>query len=221
MCRAKNRCSKHYLDLIRPHYLAKLATKSCRINGCEQSVTASELCVTHYHQEWRDKQALTDEERQLKYPEETLQESTLRFWQRVQLTADETRCWLLGTGRRQTYGTHSFGKQKWYGHHFAWFITHGYKSTMVLRHSCDTPRCVNPNHLSEGTHADNMRDKVERQRQPYGEQVWLAKLTDNDVRQIRQLLQSGMKQTEVAKLFPVSSITIGQIHLKKTWRHVV
>lgn len=38
----------------------------------------------------------------------------------------------------------------------------------VTRHTCDNPPCVNPNHLVEGTQADNNADKVARGRQRGG-----------------------------------------------------
>lgn len=35
---------------------------------------------------------------------------------------------------------------------------------MIIRHKCDNPSCINPNHLLIGTHKDNSNDKIERGR---------------------------------------------------------
>lgn len=34
----------------------------------------------------------------------------------------------------------------------------------VVRHSCDNPVCINPDHLLAGTHIDNVKDRVDRKR---------------------------------------------------------
>ena len=35
---------------------------------------------------------------------------------------------------------------------------------MVVMHSCDNPRCINPNHLSTGTQLQNVRDCITKNR---------------------------------------------------------
>lgn len=40
----------------------------------------------------------------------------------------------------------------------------GIEDGQVCLHSCDTPRCCNPEHLSAGTQADNIRESIERGR---------------------------------------------------------
>lgn len=88
-------------------------------------------------------------------------------------------------------------------------------------HSCDNPPCVNPGHLRWGTIADNMRDKVVRNRQARGETHGAAHLSEADVLDIRALVAEGeFTQAEVAYGYKVSCKTISQIVRRQTWRHV-
>lgn len=51
----------------------------------------------------------------------------------------------------------------------------------VVRHKCDNPSCVNPEHLILGTHLDNTRDRIERNRGARGERQGSAKLSAENV----------------------------------------
>ncbi len=51
----------------------------------------------------------------------------------------------------------------------------------VVLHKCDNKWCINPEHLSIGTHKDNSEDMVVKNRQAKGEQTGNSKLKEKDV----------------------------------------
>lgn len=82
-----------------------------------------------------------------------------------------TGCWLwLGTTVGGGYGRVAETKRvRTLAHRasYAAFVSeipHG----MDILHRCDTPCCINPEHLSPGTHAENMNDMVRKGRSPKG-----------------------------------------------------
>ena len=99
----------------------------------------------------------------------------------------------------------------------------------VVLHSCDNPRCVNPSHLSLGTHADNVADKVAKGRHCHGD-TWQgvrgeahhkAKLTAADVQYIREHSIPGHKEfgrAAMARRFNVAPQLISAIALGQIWR---
>jgi len=96
---------------------------------------------------------------------------------------------------------------------------------LVVRHTCDTPLCVNPAHLLRGTQADNVRDKVERGRHvsPRGEAQGHSKLTEADVRAIRASYVYRSKENNLCALaqrYGVSHHAIYQIVHRKGWAHI-
>jgi hypothetical protein len=54
--------------------------------------------------------------------------------------------------------------KRWKVHRIAYVIGTGLEIKHQVNHTCDHPSCVNPRHLYDGTHADNMRDKSVRGR---------------------------------------------------------
>jgi hypothetical protein len=82
-------------------------------------------------------------------------------------------------------------------------------------HRCDTPSCINPDHLWLGTRSDNTRDMYAKGRvSRAGEKNGRAKLTQDDVRFIRtSLLPAG----QLASTFDVSRNTIWRARRGKNW----
>lgn len=104
------------------------------------------------------------------------------------LPADE--CWLwLASLHPFGYGQLMFEQRRIYAHRVAWQIANGRPpgSREVVRHTCDNPPCVNPNHLKIGTHRQNMHDMIER-----GRAVHPVRLSVDDVAAIRAARARGM-----------------------------
>ena len=96
---------------------------------------------------------------------------------------------------------------------------------MCVLHSCDTPACVNVEHLRLGTHAENMKDKHFRGRSnnvPRGHthKRPRAKVTEEQVVAIKVALAAKKSQISQAVRFGVSRNLISEIYLEKTWRHL-
>jgi len=87
----------------------------------------------------------------------------------------------------------------------------------VVRHSCNNPPCVNPDHLLLGTHADNAQDREDAGRTKRGVDLPQALLTEDDVRAIRS--DNRRKQT-IADEFGVSQPLVSMIQLRQRWGHV-
>ena len=88
---------------------------------------------------------------------------------------------------------------------------------MQACHSCDNPPCVEPSHLYEGTPVQNGRDKVVRDRQPWGENAPGAKLTEEQARDVARQVATGVSQTEVARRFGVNQSTVSRIVRGERW----
>lgn len=145
-----------------------------------------------------------------------------RYWANVDKRG-ANQCWeWLGSRLPKGYGTiHDGRSRKRVGaHRIAYELQHGtIPAEMMVRHTCDTPWCVNPKHLVLGTAKNNSEDMCKRGRSLVGERNVNAKLTAVKVRQIRkECLRKP--QRKVAKAFGVSEATVSGIVNGTRWAEV-
>jgi HNH endonuclease len=82
-----------------------------------------------------------------------------RFWDRS-IPEPNTGCWLYaGNTNAAGYGITTIRQRRLFAHRFAYELAVGkIPSGMLICHRCDTPACVNPDHLFIGSGADNTHD---------------------------------------------------------------
>lgn len=88
-----------------------------------------------------------------------------------------------------------------------------------VRHSCGRggDGCVNPMHLDWGDQSANEADKVAHGTSNRGERQHNAKLTAEDVRQIRRLVTAGRGDQQIAELYGVHKTNIRAIRTGQSW----
>jgi len=141
------------------------------------------------------------------------------FWRAVTKTEN---CWLWRK-TKHGYGSLSVKGKPMRAHRFSWMIHNGpIESDLCVLHKCDNPRCVNPDHLFLGTRHENNKDRdmKHRTKVPVGANNGNAKLTESDVRTIRNKLDDGNSLASIGKEYGVTWQTIQAIKNRKTWDHL-
>ena len=145
-------------------------------------------------------------------------------------------CWLwLGATAGGGYGSICINGKSVRAHRFSYETYNGpIPDGLFVCHKCDNPPCVNPAHLFVGTQSDNLLDagrkgRTGMQRYPErssfhrgvvhrsGEDHTEAKLTKDEVADIRQQRKGGLSTRKLAKLYGVSQTNICLIVNNKTW----
>lgn len=143
-----------------------------------------------------------------------------RYWEKVD-KSDPSGCWLWTGGTTNFgYGVFSLaGTKDLHGaHRVAWRLHHGHDAgKKCVLHRCDTPGCVNPDHLFLGSRVENMEDKIRKGRQPKGEATGRAKLSEDQVLAIQSDHRS---QAKIASEYGVDQSTISNIKTGASWGHL-
>lgn len=145
--------------------------------------------------------------------------TAINIW--AHITRVDGECWpWTGYVNKRGYGR--FGGAQILAHRAAWEMVNGpIPVGHVIRHTCDNKICCNPDHLLPGTHADNVADMCSRGRNAMGEKNGRRKLSEEDVRKIRDMyIPRVVTRKKLSGLFGITESMIEKIVRRVYWKHL-
>lgn len=141
------------------------------------------------------------------------------FLKYVKIPENLDGCWeWIGHANDRGYGYFKFNNKECRAHRFSFELFIGeIPEGLCVCHSCDNRKCVNPTHLFLGTVQDNVDDRNNKNRQAKGEKQGLHKLTEQQVYQIREMIEQGYTQREIANVFGISHQVVSLIKSGRIW----
>lgn len=137
-----------------------------------------------------------------------------RFWKFVTKKGND-ECWEWTGFKLKGYGrirARRIPAVKDFAHRLSFLIhTGNLDFDLDVLHTCDNPGCVNPQHLFQGTHAENMADRNRKGRAA-------KRLTKEDVLKIIEMHKNGVRKCDIARAFNLKrSTSISGILSGKRW----
>ena len=156
---------------------------------------------------------LTDRARKAAFVRNGSMTPEQRFWSKVEKTDG---CWgWQGQRNHKGYGEISINNRWFKAHRYSWALHFGeIPAGRQVCHTCDNRACVRPDHLFVGTNSDNQRDAAKKGRAPS------SKISAQDVRSIRGLLDLRVRMSEIAFRFGVSVAAVQRIKSRKAYAYV-
>lgn len=193
---------------------------ACGCKGCDAPVLALGMCNKH----WR-RNKLYGSPFALKSHSGLMRGVPLEERMRRQTRKVESGCheW-SGAIDSDGYGrirANLYGQAIQKAHRAAWVLANKkvIPTGMVVCHSCDNRRCVNPAHLWLGTPAENTQDMMDKGRHRYmrGEEHTDARLTEQ---QVRVILADARPYAQIAADYGVHAQTVSSIKNRDSWAHL-
>jgi hypothetical protein len=142
-------------------------------------------------------------------------------YRKLQYKINENGCWVVTNFFVNKDGyTHVKRYNKRIGSH-RWVYENFYKTSIpkgkVVRHKCDNPTCINPEHLEIGTQTQNTRDTAQRNRTAKGQAVGTANLTKEEYETIKQLIKKGYTRNAIKDLTGRNAFIVQKIADNVHW----
>lgn len=206
--------------------------KTCEVDGCNSPIETqglrksrgkrtSNLRIKYCrkHVRWFSLYGTTD-------PQKFSQDSLLSRLMRGVIKNPDSGCWewqLSSKSRRNEYGNiwDNAKKKTVLAHRVSYELTKGkIPKGKIIMHTCDNPKCVNPEHLLLGTQKLNCEDRAKKGRsfvnKFFGEQNPKSKLTLEQAKFIKSHPEMGHKQ--IADMWGVSPNCIRGVRIGRTWK---
>jgi hypothetical protein len=110
-------------------------------------------------------------------------------------------------------------------HRYGWELRNGpIPEGLLALHHCDNPPCVRPDHLFPGSQAENVEDRDRKGRTARGERVSRARLTEEQVKEIRRRYRPRHPTDggrALAREFGVDDAAVTHVVRGRDWRHVL
>lgn len=147
-----------------------------------------------------------------------------RFWSKVDKRG-ENECWGWKAQKRwDGYGRFVTNMRPMWAHRVSYELHHGpIPAGMHVLHSCDTPECTNPKHLSLGTHQQNMAEMSARRRAACGERNRRNKLNEGQAKAILAKKPAGRTSGLAKQLADEHGVVTGAIYAiwrGDAWKHL-
>lgn len=86
--------------------------------------------------------------------------------------------------------------------------------------NCGNTGCLNPLHLEVSSRSKQATEMNDTYHPTQGTSHWKNKLSEGDVRLIREMAAAGKDLDEIAPLFPVSKDHVREVIARKRWAHL-
>lgn len=155
-------------------------------------------------------------------------------WFYNQKNITESGCWEWTGVLNGGYGHLSIHGKRILAHRFSLqqHLKREIPASLEVRHMCNNPRCINPEHLKEGTHSENMNDMVLSNRQARGKTLsdkligiphpktagsknGRAKISEQDAIHIRN---SNESHASLSRQYGISNTQVKRIKNNESWK---
>lgn len=146
-----------------------------------------------------------------------------RFWPKVDV-GDEDECWEWKAATKKTgYGVIGKGGRdegNVHAHRLSYELEYESPGEKQVNHHCDNPACVNPKHLYAGNQSENVMDAIEHGDKRVGEEHPTAKLSSDEIKEIRRKASEGIVHKRIAKEYKVTRRHITKVvNRKRRFKH--